>query len=214
MAANLGVPLTERGFANFSFEFNNVDETSRDVQRPDARALIESGNTHVARTAQRWGIPEVQYDYKFFGNVGLDLEEINSRLYAFGNYAERKMEGGFYWRNPNNRPGIFGGDPLEDGTPTVKVVDVSHDGRSGGCRDAPIRGNIPQFEEVANGPDCFSFAERFPGGIHAAFRRNRARLEHRLRPDRNPGERVLAAQRLVLRCECLLRREQRGVFHT
>ncbi len=170
VAANLGVPLTERGFANFSFEFNNVDETSRSVQRSDARGLIEAGNMDVRRpAAQIWGAPEIQYDYKFFGNLGLDLEEINSRLYAFGNYAERKVEGGFYFRNPHTRSGVFRGDALEDGTPTVKAIDLSNDGRSGGCRDIPIRGNVPQFGEVTNGPDCFSFIERFPGGFTPRF---------------------------------------------
>ena len=171
VAANLGLPLTENGFANFSFEFMNVDETSRSVQRSDARGLIEAGNEHVRRpAAQIWGAPEVQYDYKFFGNVGLDLDEINSRLYAFGNYAERRVEGGFYFRNPHTRNGVFRGDPLEDGTPTVKMIDLSHDGLSGNCRDIPIRGNVPQFAEVAdNGPDCFSFIERFPGGFTPRF---------------------------------------------
>ena len=170
VAANLGLPLSDRGFANFSFEFTNVDETSRSVQRSDARGLIEAGNEHVRRpAAQIWGAPEVQYDYKFFGNLGLDLEEINARLYAFGNYAERKVEGGFYFRNPHTRSGVFRGDALEDGTPTVKVIDLSNDGRSGGCRDIPIRGNVPQFGEVANGADCFSFIERFPGGFTPRF---------------------------------------------
>ena len=110
MAANLGLPLTDSGFANFSFEFLNADETSRSAQRDDARALIEAGNADVRRPAtQIWGAPEVQYDYKFFGNLGLDLEQINSRLYAFGNYAERRVEGGFFFRNPNTRGGIFDG---------------------------------------------------------------------------------------------------------
>ena len=36
VVANLGLPLTERGFANFSFEFTNADEASRSVQRADA----------------------------------------------------------------------------------------------------------------------------------------------------------------------------------
>ncbi len=171
VAANLGLPLTDRGFANFSFEFMNADETSRSVQRDDARRLIEAGNTHVRRpAAQIWGAPEVRYDYKFFGNLGLDLEEINSRIYAFGNYAERKVEGGFYFRNPHTRSGVFRGDALADGTPTVKVIDLSPDGRSGGCRDIPIRGNVPRFGEVAgNGPDCFSFIDRFPGGFTPRF---------------------------------------------
>ena len=170
VAANLGLPLSDRGFANFSFEFTNVDETSRSVQRSDARGLIEAGNEHVRRpAAQIWGAPEVKYDYKFFGNLGFDLEEINARLYAFGNYAERKVEGGFYFRNPHTRSGVFRGDALEDGTPTVKAIDLSNDGRSGGCRDIPIRGNVPQFGEVTNGPDCFSFIERFPGGFTPRF---------------------------------------------
>ena len=170
VAANLGLPLSDRGFANLSFEFTNVDETSRSVQRSDARGLIEAGNEHVRRpAAQIWGAPEVKYDYKFFGNLGFDLEEINARLYAFGNYAERKVEGGFYFRNPHTRSGVFRGDALEDGTPTVKAIDLSNDGRSGGCRDIPIRGNVPQFGEVTNGPDCFSFIERFPGGFTPRF---------------------------------------------
>ena len=170
VAANLGLPLTENGFANFSFEFTNADETSRSVQRSDARGLIEAGNDDVRRpAAQIWGAPEVQYDYKFFGNLGLDLEDLNSRLYAFGNYAERRVEGGFYFRNPHTRSGVFRGDPLEDGTPSVKVVDVSDNGRSGSCRDIPIRGNVPQFGEVNNGPDCFSFIDRFPGGFTPRF---------------------------------------------
>ena len=49
VAANLGLPLTDNGFANFSFEFLNADETSRSVQRDDARGLIEAGNAHVRR---------------------------------------------------------------------------------------------------------------------------------------------------------------------
>ena len=101
VAANLGVPLTERGFANLSFEFMNADETSRSVQRGDALDLIAAGNEHIRRpVTQIWGAPEVRYDYKFFGNLGLDLEELGARLYAFGNYAARKVEGGFYFRNP------------------------------------------------------------------------------------------------------------------
>ena len=91
VAANLGLPLTDNGFANFSFEFLNADETGRSVQRNDARGLIEAGNRHVRRpAAQIWGAPEIQYDYKFFGNLGLDLEALDARLYAFGNYAERR----------------------------------------------------------------------------------------------------------------------------
>ena len=37
-AANVGLPLTDAGFANLSFEFTNTDATRRSVQRSDALA--------------------------------------------------------------------------------------------------------------------------------------------------------------------------------
>ena len=167
VAANLGLPLTDNGFANFSFEFTNADETSRSVQRNDARSLIEAGNEHVRRpAAQIWGAPEVQYDYKFFGNLGLDLEEINSRAYAFGNYAERRVEGGFFFRNPNTRGGVFRGDPLEDGTPTIRVADLSGTGR--GCPAVPAD-PAADYTNVSLPDHCFIFNERFPGGFTPRF---------------------------------------------
>ena len=164
VAANLGLPLTENGFANFSFEFMNADETSRSVQRRDARGLIEAGNEHVRQpAAQIWGAPEVQYDYKFFGNLGLDLEEFNSRLYAFGNYAERKVEGGFFFRNPNTRGGIFDG-----GDNTLKIADLS--GTGAGCPTVPRNPAADYSAALAGLPaHCFAFNERFPGGFTPRF---------------------------------------------
>ncbi len=159
VAANLGLPLTERGFANFSFEFANADETSRSAQRADARGLIEAGNEHVRRPAtQIWGAPEVQYDYKFFGNLGLDLEELNSRVYVFGNYAERRVEGGFFFRNPNTRGGIF------DGGENLLVADLSDDRQ--GCPPIAKNPAADYAAALAGLPDhCFAFNERFPGGF-------------------------------------------------
>ena len=167
VAANLGLPLTANGFANFSFEFTNSDETSRSVQRGDALGLIAAGNTNVRQpAAQIWGSPEVQYDYKFFGNLGLDLEDLNARLYAFGNYAERKVEGGFFFRNPNTRGGVFRGDPDENGDPTIRVADLSDTGL--GCPTVPA--NAAADYSNVNLPDhCFIFNERFPGGFTPRF---------------------------------------------
>ncbi len=167
VAANLGLPLTDKGFANFSFEFLNADETSRSVQRRDARGLIEAGNTHVRRpAAQIWGAPELQYDYKFFGNLGLDLEALKARLYAFGNYAERRVENGFFFRNPNTRGGIFRGDPLADGTPTVRVADLS--GAGLGCPAVPAN-PAADYTGVHLPEHCFLFNQRFPGGFTPRF---------------------------------------------
>ena len=163
VAANLGLPLTDNGFANFSFEFTNADETSRSVQRGDALDLIEAGNTEVRQpAAQIWGAPEVRYDYKFFGNLGLDLEDLNSRLYAFGNYAERKVEGGFFFRNPNTRGGIF------DGGENLLVADLSDDRR--GCPPIAKNPAADYATALAGLPaHCFAFNERFPGGFTPRF---------------------------------------------
>ena len=119
IAANLGMPLDlpfiQSGFANFSFEYGASDSTSRSVQRNDAQGLIDAGNKSVQLsqytrkpTVMVWGAPEVQYDYKLFGNLGMKLNS-KAELYGWGNYAERKIEGGFYYRNPNTRSGVFEG---------------------------------------------------------------------------------------------------------
>ena len=166
VAGNIGLPLTAAGFANFSFEFMNGDETRRSVQRGDARGLIEAGNTHVRRPAAQFlSTPEVQYSYKFFGNLGLDLTDMHS-LYAFGNYAERRAEGDFFFRNPNTRSGVFEGDPLADGTPTVRVADLSDE--LSGCPVVPAN-PAADYTSVHLPEHCFLFNERFPGGFAPRF---------------------------------------------
>ena len=184
VAANLGLPLTENGFANFSFEFMNVDETSRSVQGKAARGLIEAGNMDVRRpAAQIWGSPEIQYDYKFFGNLGIDLEDINARAYAFGNYAERKVEGGFFFRDPNDRGGIFRGPNRGK---DIRVADIGADfdrrrvsegghllptaGVSQRCLPLPLNLAGNYGAALAGLPDnCFAFNELFPGGFTPRF---------------------------------------------
>ena len=170
IAGNIGLPiplpptLAESGFANFSFEYGQADPTSRSVQRDDAQGLIGADNNDVRQpAAQIWGAPEFHYDYKLFGNLGLDLGK--SEVYAFGNYAQRKIEGGFFFRNPNTRPGIFS----NDGGDTLLVADLSDNGMSGGC---PTTINTNKGADYSNVPlpnDCFIFNERFPGGFTPTF---------------------------------------------
>ena len=171
VAGNIGLPLTDTGFANLSFEFTNADETRRSVQRGDALGLIAAGNDRVRRpAAQIFSTPAVQYNYKFFGNLGLDLNDRHS-LYAFGNYAARKAEGDFFFRNPHTRGGVFRG-PVVDGDPTILVADLSADGRSANCPTLPVVDNVPDpgaLAAVAANPDCFAFNQRFPGGFAPRF---------------------------------------------
>ena len=67
---NIGLPFTENGFANFSFEYGAADDTNRSVQRNDAAGLIAAGNTAVAQPAQVWGQPIIDDDLKLVYNIG------------------------------------------------------------------------------------------------------------------------------------------------
>ena len=123
VAANFGLPLTADGFANFSFEYKQSDPTDRSVQRSDAQGLVDAGNRYIEDpnyphvfhpNVMVWGAPEFEYDYKMFANLGLDLGS-GREAYAFGNFAKRKVEGGFYFRNPHTRSGVFMGPVLDAG---------------------------------------------------------------------------------------------------
>ena len=133
IAANLGVPLAlpfiQSGFANFSFEYGTRDWTDRSQQRSGAQGLIDAGNRHVVSSqytrqpnAMVWGAPEVQYDYKLFGNFGMNLNS-KTEVYGWGNYAQRKIEGGFYYRNPNTRSGVFDGPLVDSNDEVLRDID-------------------------------------------------------------------------------------------
>jgi len=127
LAGNIGLPLTENGFINTSFEWKQSDPTSRSVQRDDAQALIDSGNSFVEDPAQIWGSPEIKNDFKIFVNSGLDLGN-DSEAYLFGNFAKREIEGGFYYRNPHNRGGVNDGGLEEADINGDGILDVNDDG--------------------------------------------------------------------------------------
>ena len=172
IAGNLGVPLPlpfiQSGFANFSFEYGTRDWTDRSQQRSDAQALIDAGNRHVVSSqftrkpnAMVWGAPEVQYDYKLFGNFGAKLNS-KTELYGWSNYSQRKIEGGFYYRNPNTRSGVFSND---DGA-THLVADLSGEG----CPTVPTDQAADYASNIADLPsNCFMFNEKFPGGFTPFF---------------------------------------------
>ena len=170
LSTNVGLPLTKNGFANLSFEWKESDPTSRSRQRGDAQALIDAGNTQVRQpAAQIWGAPEYFDDFKSFGNFGIDLGN-GMEAYAFGNWAERQAEGGFFFRNPHTRGGVFRG-PVADGVPTVKVADLSGD-QSGNCPIVPIVNNVADsaaLGAVQVNPNCYTLYEKFPGGFTPQF---------------------------------------------
>ncbi|WP_240224140.1 TonB-dependent receptor plug domain-containing protein [Rheinheimera hassiensis] len=169
VAANVGMPLTKDGFVNVSMQYKNVDATSRSVQRGDAQGLIDAGNTFVANPVQVWGAPEINDDITLFANAGLDLGN-GGEAYMFGNYSERDVRGGFYYRNPTNRPQVFSNDDGE----SLLVVDLTDVGNGGvgGCQNIALSGlDYQQIDAAVQAlPDnCFTFFSMFPGGFTPNF---------------------------------------------
>ena len=169
---NVGLPFTDNGFANLSFQYKEADATSRSVQRPDAAAYIAAGVEGVGNPAQIWGAPKISDDISIFGNVGLDVTD-DSQFYMFGNYSERDVKGGFYYRNPQTRPGVYS----NDGGETLLVGDLDGVGVGIECptinlTDTNVE-NIPAYQQIAAdtelGRNCFAFNEILPGGFTPNF---------------------------------------------
>ena len=188
VAANVGLPIPvgEGGFLNISAEFGETDATIRSVQRDDAAALIAAGNTAVADPAQIWGQPNVNDELATFANLSVPFSD-QVEFYAFGNYAERQVEGGFFFRNPTNRGGVFAGPTVDPDTGLVDVADLDMDNvpsvlvgdlsvnTAGDCIDGiPLTsgGLIPDstfLASIQGDANCFSFVEMFPGGFTPRF---------------------------------------------
>ncbi|PKG99640.1 TonB-dependent siderophore receptor [Paraglaciecola sp. MB-3u-78] len=174
---NLGLPLGSNGFINISTEFKQQGATDRSVQRDDALALSEAGNEYVANPAQVWGSPEVNYNIKSLINMGYQLNTSN-QIYSFSNLAQRKIQGGFYFRNPHTRDGLFEGTTDKNSAPTLLVADLDGTGQGISCPEIPITDNnvlddsnflLIADKSTALGQNCFSFNEILPGGFTPLF---------------------------------------------
>ena len=169
VAGNVGLPLGANGFANLSLEYGNADPTDRSVQRADAAALIEAGNSAVADPAQVWGNPTIEDDLKLFGNFG-HLYANGLQLYGHANYADKKVTEGFYFRNPNTRQNIY----TLDGGQTLLIGDVlrAQGMGSAACPTVTVTDNVPDQEALGRvfaDDNCFSFQEIAPGGFTPQF---------------------------------------------
>ena len=181
-AGNVGLPLGSAGFVNLSLEYGSANPTNRSIQREDAQAIIAAGNTNLRNPAQIWGAPKLDDDLKLFGNFGYPFEN-GLQVYGHTNFASRKVTGGFYFRNPHTRGGVFRGDVGDDNIPTLRVGNVglaafneangTNDGYAGpGCPTIPIIDNVPDtaaLAAVSADPNCFTLYSRFPGGFTPQF---------------------------------------------
>lgn len=198
VSANLGLPLGDNGFINITGEVRDVEGTVRSVVRSDVLAGIAGGyapvsdfrtiNSYTNEAPQYWGQPDVEDDNKIFFNAAYELND-STELYAFGNYGERTVTGGFFYRNVvgngsggGQRGGVYRGprvDPLtgmasdaDDAVSSVLVGDM--DGGSSCIDGIPLPGNgvIPDagfLASVTADANCFSFIETIPSGFVPRF---------------------------------------------
>jgi len=106
LAGNIGLPLTDSGFANFSFEYVDHEQLIRGHQPFDAVEANNLGFANVGNDspysndksgrAQTWGRPEND-GLRTAWNIGLELGN-GAEAYMFGNYADTYHNYRFFYR--------------------------------------------------------------------------------------------------------------------
>ena len=124
LMGNVGLPLGNDGFLNITGTWSEQDPTSRSLQRTDGANLIASGAPDQTGTVRQpyvqiWGGPEYRDNWNLFFNSGIQVSD-SQEVYAFGNVARRETEGGFFFRNPNDRTGVY-----DNGSGIRAVVDTT-----------------------------------------------------------------------------------------
>ncbi|MXY25759.1 MAG: TonB-dependent receptor [Acidobacteria bacterium] len=169
-AGNVGLPLGQTGFANLSLEYGGSGATDRSIRRNDVETLVGTGVFNdINEPAQIWGSPDIDNDLKAFGNFG-HLFANGTQFYAHTNYASKRVVGGFFFRNPNTRGGVFSAD----GGETLLIGDAlaARGMGSANCPAVAVTGNVPDpaaLDAIRANDNCFSFQERFPGGFTPNF---------------------------------------------
>lgn len=174
VAGTYGISLGNSGFLRLSGEYRESDLTVRAVQRGDALALQEEGNSAVPDPATRFGTPETEDDIKLAINMGVDAGS-NAEFYGFGTYAARDTSNDLFYRYPKGRFGVFtdnddGGNYLVgDMTPEDGMnCDGGIDFGGTGVVNNPIAVGSPDAAERLAGvfadPNCYSFLQKWPGG--------------------------------------------------
>ncbi len=167
LSGMLGTNIGDSGAANFSFEFSESDATSRGIQDPAVQSLIDSGisKDDIQDPVVIWGAPNITNNVKLFGNMEIDIRDSNNytQLYLFGNWAQRDVDGSFFYRNPNTRARVF----TNPNNGTRLFFDMTNN-NTGNCPMPTIPGSTGDAEALAAvsaNADCFAFNEKFPGGF-------------------------------------------------
>ncbi len=194
IAGNVGLPLGDKGFVNITAEYGETDGTVRAAHRSDVTAIAAAGNSAVLDNktinsytdsfSQYWGQPDVTNNIKLFINSALEVSD-SAEVYAFGNYASRTAEGGFFYRNPTNRGGVYAGPMVDPDTgrvstaanavPSIRVGNLAGVDADACPAGIPLTGNNGVVanqtinDRVFADPNCFAFTELIPGGFVPRF---------------------------------------------
>jgi iron complex outermembrane receptor protein len=171
LSAITGTTIGDGGSANFSFEFSESNATSRGIQDPAVQSLIDSGisENDIQDPVVIWGAPEITNNIKIFSNIEMNIGNTSEykQLYFFGNWAQRDVDGSFFYRNPNTRASIF----TNPNNGARLFFDMTGN-NTGNCPTPTIpndMGDAEALEAVFSNPHCFAFNERFPGGFTPRF---------------------------------------------
>lgn len=174
LSGNIGLPLGDDGFLNITGSWMQSDPTDRSQIRDDATALRASGNLNVPEFAQIWGAPEYKDNWNIFFNSGIVLSD-SQEIYAFGNYGQRTTIGGFFFRNPNGRSGVFTGN---GGIRAIVDTNIEA-GQTGITSNCPVlqTPDLTDPTSVSNDAaalaalpaNCFVLNQILPGGYTPSF---------------------------------------------
>ena len=171
LAGIFGAHIGKNSTANFSFELSESDATSRGIQDPAVEHLIDSGisKNDIQDPVVIWGAPKITNNIKLFTNMAMDIGDIShyKQLYLYGNWAQREVDGSFFYRNPNTRASVF----TNPNNGTRLFFDMTSN-NSGGCPTPTVPGGIGDTQALAAviaNDKCFAFNEWFPGGFTPRF---------------------------------------------
>ena len=174
VAGNVGVKLGDRGFVNFSAEYNDDGQTSRGATRPIALQFAAANPSLASKLpnfpgpVQIWG-SSPSSGYKTVLNAGYDVTD-NSELYFFANVARSKGNQSFNYRSPISATSPFVVD-IGTGTPSTRSPGrngaFSHPAYLTRCPTTGVTG-CPIGGFVKDG-NVFNFSTLYPAGFTPRF---------------------------------------------
>ncbi|WP_444994839.1 TonB-dependent receptor plug domain-containing protein [Aliikangiella sp. IMCC44359] len=159
ISTNYGFNIGETGFLNLSLQYNDSEETSRGVQRPDAARGAQAG-LPIDSLVQTWGSPNRE-STRFVYNGNFEIGE-KTEFYYFGNASKTEQDGGFFWRRPPNVPNEDFTDVLSPASPYRRsaIQDLS---------DADLQVIANEWGTTVEALRNWDLSTIFPGGFTPRF---------------------------------------------